>query len=204
MGESYGGWLALETATRHPHLFAAIVDSYGMTDLNAMIAEASPEVAPMLAAPAAGRVVDVGCGGGLLSEAMARRGARVPGSRIDVRLASILGGFFSAHLAFGVLTPNRVVQNVLGRKWLNRLQNFRLFVAHGVRKIRFPEWVTVPPIGLRKDVRHVLAPTLRGEPETEPTPEDEHASMVFGGVIVVLLGLNGPALALMLYVWLRG
>jgi dipeptidyl aminopeptidase/acylaminoacyl peptidase len=37
MGESYGGWLALETATRHPELFAAIVDSYGMTDLKAMI-----------------------------------------------------------------------------------------------------------------------------------------------------------------------
>lgn len=30
----------------------------------------------------------------------------------------------------------------------------------GVRKIRFPEWVSVPPIGLRKDVRHVLAHAL--------------------------------------------
>lgn len=50
MGESYGAWLALETSTRHPGLFAAIADSYGMTDLEAMIEEASPEVAPMLAA----------------------------------------------------------------------------------------------------------------------------------------------------------
>ena len=50
MGESYGGWLALETATRYPHTFAAIVDSYGMTDLRAMIDEAAPEVAPMLTA----------------------------------------------------------------------------------------------------------------------------------------------------------
>lgn len=48
MGESYGGWLALETATRHPSLFAAVADSYGMTDLERMIGEASAEVAPML------------------------------------------------------------------------------------------------------------------------------------------------------------
>jgi hypothetical protein len=27
----------------------------------------------------------------------------------------------------------------------------------GVRKIGFPEWVSLPPVGLRKDVRHVLA-----------------------------------------------
>jgi len=48
MGESYGGWLALETATRHPSLFAAVADAYGMLDLEAMIGEAAPEVAPML------------------------------------------------------------------------------------------------------------------------------------------------------------
>jgi dipeptidyl aminopeptidase/acylaminoacyl peptidase len=50
MGESYGGWLALETVTRYPTLFAAVADSYGMTDLEAMIREAGPEVAPMLRA----------------------------------------------------------------------------------------------------------------------------------------------------------
>jgi dipeptidyl aminopeptidase/acylaminoacyl peptidase len=50
MGESYGGWLALETATRYPSLFAAIADSYGMLDLEAMIDQAGPEVAPMLRA----------------------------------------------------------------------------------------------------------------------------------------------------------
>jgi dipeptidyl aminopeptidase/acylaminoacyl peptidase len=50
MGESYGGWLALETATRYPSLFAAIADSYGMLDLEAMIDQAAPEVAPMLRA----------------------------------------------------------------------------------------------------------------------------------------------------------
>lgn len=50
MGESYGGWLALECVTRYPGLFAAVSDAFGMIDLAAMIDEAAPEVAPMLRA----------------------------------------------------------------------------------------------------------------------------------------------------------
>jgi dipeptidyl aminopeptidase/acylaminoacyl peptidase len=50
MGESYGGWLALAVASRHPERFAAAVDQYGMLDLTRMIDEAAPEVAPMLRA----------------------------------------------------------------------------------------------------------------------------------------------------------
>ena len=33
MGESYGGWLTVTMLTRHPRLFAAAVDQYGMIDL---------------------------------------------------------------------------------------------------------------------------------------------------------------------------
>lgn len=50
MGESYGGWLTLAATARHPELFAAAVDEYGMSDLRKMIDEATPEVARMLEA----------------------------------------------------------------------------------------------------------------------------------------------------------
>lgn len=50
MGESYGGWLTLAVTSRHPKLFAAAVDQYGMLDLKRMAGEAVPEVAPMLRA----------------------------------------------------------------------------------------------------------------------------------------------------------
>ncbi len=83
-------------------------------------------------APLAGKdVLDVGCGGGILAEAMARRGARVNG--IDLSDKPLKGG--AAPFA-GERARRPVRKDLRGRKIRNRRGTLRRRHLHGAARAR--------------------------------------------------------------------